>query len=61
MLPEAKLRSIAAHCPAYESVIAAQGYGISFANLSPTATASCDHCLHWAGGACSVFHSRTDG
>jgi len=57
MLPEELLTAVAADCPAYESILAAQGFGISFVNTSPIA-ARCDNCLYWAAGNCAIYRTE---
>lgn len=48
---------IAQECSEYEN-IASVHIGMSMANLSGDESPSCDYCVHWLGGSCSIFLSE---
>ncbi|MDK2824644.1 MAG: hypothetical protein PWQ67_2133 [Clostridia bacterium] len=52
-------RRIAYSCPKYESILQAQGFGISLANMSSRPFGPrCDQCVHWNGGSCELFLAK---
>ncbi len=53
-MSEPDLSSIARECHAYESILEAQGYGISLAN-SAAAEPVCDQCVNWQEGYCVIY------
>ena len=53
-MPEANLQAIASQCHDYESILEAQGYGISLAN-STTTDPGCDQCINWQEGYCVIY------
>jgi len=49
---------IAYSCPKFESILQAQGFGISLANCSRPYGPRCDQCTHWNGGSCELFLAK---
>lgn len=56
-----ELDTIAAGCPDYEAITAAQNFGISFlGDLKPMTNPRCDWCVNWQGGSCGLYQERAD-
>ncbi|GAB6100733.1 hypothetical protein JCM16358_26120 [Halanaerocella petrolearia] len=56
MLEDQLLQKVAQHCPEYEPIALAQGYGTSWLNNPESLEeAECDLCINWQEGDCNIF------